>query len=76
MYGGVLARTFDAQVATQERFAHVDVFDFDLDLVLLAIRCLVAPETTAGAQQRRGRIGKKLRHDQLRRARGYDRVGG
>jgi hypothetical protein len=46
------ARTFDAQISAQEGVAHIDVFDLDLDLVLLTIGGLVSFEATAGAEQR------------------------
>jgi hypothetical protein len=58
--GASWLRTFDAQVATHERLAHIDMFHFDLDFILLAIRGLAASEAAAGAEEGRGAVRYKL----------------
>lgn len=49
--GAFIKRTFDAQVSTHERLAHIDMFDLHLYFVLLAIRGLAALEAASGAEE-------------------------
>jgi hypothetical protein len=44
-------RAFDAQVATHEGLAHIDVFYLDFDFILLAVRGLSAHEATTGPKE-------------------------
>ena len=53
--------TFDSQVSAKERLGHVDVFDLDLDIVILAVRLLSAFEFAAGSEERGGPVGDYLR---------------
>lgn len=45
----VFGEAFDAQVAAEEGFGHVDVLDVDFDLVVLPVGLLRPDEFTAGA---------------------------
>lgn len=48
--------TFDSQVSAKKRLGHVDIFDLDLDIVILAVRLLSAFEFAAGSEERGGPI--------------------
>jgi hypothetical protein len=58
---GVVMQTFDAQVSTHERLAHIDMVHLDFDFILLAIRSLAALEAATGTKEGRGAVGDKLR---------------
>lgn len=46
--GVVLSQSFDAQIAAQKRLLHVNKFDFHLNVVFLAIGCLITFESAPG----------------------------
>lgn len=48
----VLGQTLDTQVATEKRFAQVNMFDLDLDLVDLSLGLLCAAESASGSEER------------------------
>ena len=53
--------TFDSQISAKKRLGHVDVFDLDLDIVILAVRLLSAFEFAAWSKERGGPTGDYLR---------------
>jgi hypothetical protein len=52
--------TLDAQVATEKRLAHVDVFQFHLNIVNLPIGLLGPSEPASGSKERRGGCWQQL----------------
>ena len=60
-------RTLDAQIAAKERLAHVDVFQFHLHIVDLAIGLLGAREFASGTEKGRRGCRQQLRKSEAER---------
>lgn len=58
---GWIRPTLDAQVAAKEGLCHIDIFDLNLDVVILTIRLLSTLEFTARPKEGGGPIGYYLR---------------
>lgn len=52
--------TFDFQITTHERLAHIDMFYLYFHFVLLTVGRLTALEAASGAEKGRGRVGEEL----------------